>query len=99
MDGQAINKSLSSLGDVIAALVRKETHIPYRNSKLTFLLQPCLSGSSKTLMFLNMAPSIHSGPETLCSARFGEKVRNCDCDEEPGSTKTCFVFTCTIAQI
>lgn len=54
---QSINKSLSALGDVVAALGEKgdgksEKHIPYRNSKLTFLLQNSLSGNSKTLVSL-----------------------------------------------
>eukprot|EP00240_Pyramimonas_obovata_P012028 CAMPEP_0118943430 /NCGR_PEP_ID=MMETSP1169-20130426/38318_1 /TAXON_ID=36882 /ORGANISM="Pyramimonas obovata, Strain CCMP722" /LENGTH=115 /DNA_ID=CAMNT_0006888683 /DNA_START=31 /DNA_END=375 /DNA_ORIENTATION=+ len=75
---QAINKSLSALGDVIYALARKDPHVPYRNSKLTFLLQPSLSGSAKTLVLLNIAPSVASVQETLCSVRFGEKVMGCE---------------------
>lgn len=49
-----INKSLSALGDVIAAKISKNSHIPFRNSTLTYFLQNSLSGDSKTLMILQV---------------------------------------------
>lgn len=74
----AINKSLSSLADVFVALGNKQTHVPFRNSKLTYLLQPALSGDGKTLMMVNLSPTDESYFESLCSLRFAKQVNQCE---------------------
>lgn len=53
-------------------------HVPFRNSKLTFLLQDCLSGQSKSLMFCNVSPDDLDRGESLCSLKFAERVRACE---------------------
>ncbi|KAK4398260.1 Kinesin-like protein KIN-14Q [Sesamum angolense] len=71
---QNINRSLSALGDVISALATRSPHIPFRNSKLTHLLQDSLGGDSKTLMFVQISPNENDLTETLCSLNFASRV-------------------------
>jgi hypothetical protein len=74
-EGQNINNSLIALGDVIDALGKKQKHVPYRSSKLTFLLQDVLKLNSKVIMFVNINPSISNINESMNSLSFGVKCR------------------------
>ena len=58
-EAKHINRSLSALGDVMAALAQRNTkHVPFRNSKLTQLLQDSLCGQAKAMMFIHIAPEV-----------------------------------------
>merc|ERR1711990_141251 len=73
-----INLSLSALGNVISALVEggKGSHIPYRDSKLTRLLQDSLGGNAKTVMVANIGPSKFNYDETLTTLRYANRAKN-----------------------
>ncbi|GMQ00239.1 hypothetical protein CsSME_00047413 [Camellia sinensis var. sinensis] len=73
-EAQHINKSLSALGDVISSLAQKNSHVPYRNSKLTQLLQDSLGGQAKTLMFVHISPELDAVGETISTLKFAERV-------------------------
>ncbi|RID63434.1 hypothetical protein BRARA_E02444 [Brassica rapa] len=74
-----INKSLSTLGLVIMSLVDlahgKHRHVPYRDSRLTFLLQDSLGGNSKTMIIANVSPSLCSTNETLSTLKFAQRAK------------------------
>ncbi|XP_056622440.1 kinesin-like protein KIFC3 isoform X2 [Triplophysa dalaica] len=74
-EAKCINKSLSALGDVINALRSKHSHVPFRNSRLTYLLQDSLSGDSKTLMMVQVSPLESNVSESVCSLKFAQRVR------------------------
>ncbi|KAL7689156.1 putative kinesin-like protein [Plasmopara halstedii] len=75
-EAQNINKSLSALGDVIAARASKQKHVPYRNSSLTYLLQEALGGDSKTLMVACASPVDYNCEESFCTLNFAARTRS-----------------------
>ena len=74
-----INKSLSALGNVINSLVDlsegKSRHVPYRDSKLTFILRDSLGGNSKTVIIANISPSAINVGETLSTLEFAKRAK------------------------
>jgi len=82
-EAQKINLSLSALGNVISALVvasgpkgGKDVHIPYRDSKLTRLLQDSLGGNTKTIMIAAISPAADNYDETLSTLRYANRAKN-----------------------
>jgi kinesin family protein 3/17 len=68
--------SLSALGNVITSLVEgKSNHIPYRDSKLTRLLQDSLGGNTKTVMIAAISPSDFNYEETLTTLRYASRAK------------------------
>lgn len=74
-EAQHINKSLSALGNVMEALDRKSSHVPYRDSKLTYLLQNSLGGNSRTMMVVTVCPHNDSYDESTFALKFATRVR------------------------
>eukprot|EP01084_Bolivina_argentea_P259748 438405_1 len=75
-EAQSINKSLSSLGDVISALTKANTkHVPFRNHPLTMLMSDSLGGNSKTLMFVCTSPADYNVSETSSALQFAQRCR------------------------
>lgn len=76
-EAKKINKSLSALGMVINALTDgKSSHVPYRDSKLTRILQESLGGNSRTTLIVNCSPSSYNDAETLGTLRFGTRAKS-----------------------
>lgn len=76
-EAKKINKSLSALGMVINALTDgKSSHVPYRDSKLTRILQESLGGNSRTTLIINCSPSSYNDAETVSTLRFGMRAKS-----------------------
>ena len=76
-EANKINLSLSALGNVISALVDgKSSHVPYRDSKLTRLLQDSLGGNTKTVMIAAVSPADYNYDETLGTLRYASRAKN-----------------------
>lgn len=76
-EAKKINKSLSALGMVINSLTDgKSSHIPYRDSKLTRILQESLGGNSRTTLIINCSPSSYNDAETVSTLRFGTRAKS-----------------------
>ena len=71
-----INLSLTTLGKVIKLLSQGSTFVPYRDSKLTRLLQDSFAGGTKTALIATVSPSIHSVDETISTLKFADRARN-----------------------
>merc|ERR1719424_2135742 len=78
-----INKSLTALGDVMMAVSKKEKMIPYRNHKLTQLMQDSLGGTSKTLMFVNISPASNNADETINALKYASRARSIENETGP----------------
>ena len=74
-EAQNINKSIMTLGMVINALTKNAKHVPYRDSKLTRVLQESLGGNSLTNLIINCSPSMSNQTETLSTLRFGQRAK------------------------
>ena len=76
-EAKMINLSLTTLGKVITSLTdKKSTHVPYRESKLTRILQQSLGGNSRTALIITCSPHPYNESETLSTLRFGQRARN-----------------------
>ncbi|KAJ2945067.1 hypothetical protein O0L34_g9125 [Tuta absoluta] len=74
-EASRINQALSSLGNVISALAEASPHVPYRDSKLTRILQDSLGGNSKTIMIANIGPADYNYDETVTTLRYAHRAK------------------------
>ncbi|GBG28811.1 Kinesin-like protein KIF3B, partial [Hondaea fermentalgiana] len=86
----SINKSLSNLGNCIRALEKGKAHVPFRNSKLTRLLQDSLKGNAMTSFLVTLSPARASLEETMSSLHFAERCKGVLVDPRVGDELAVF---------
>ncbi|XP_048808243.1 kinesin-1 heavy chain isoform X2 [Lagopus muta] len=74
-EAKNINKSLSALGNVISALAESSTYVPYRDSKMTRILQDSLGGNCRTTIVICCSPSSYNESETKSTLLFGQRAK------------------------
>jgi kinesin family protein C2/C3 len=87
-----INKSLTALGDVLVAVSKRQTHVPYRAHTLTRLLQDSIGGTAKTLMFVTCSPAASSSKETAYALKFASRatrIANAGAQQTQSSRLSC----------
>jgi len=88
-----INKSLTALGDVIEALTSGKSHIPYKNHKLTQVMQDSLGGTAKTLMFVNCSPASSNADETVNALKYASRAKNITNDVRRNAVRRASTFS------
>jgi kinesin family protein 5 len=87
-EAKKINQSLSTLGQCINALVERKGHVPYRDSKLTRILQESLGGNSKTTMICACSPHPFNIEETISTLKFGQRAKSIKLSVKVNSVKS-----------
>ena len=87
-EAKKINQSLTTLGQCINSLVEQKSHVPFRDSKLTRVLQESLGGNSKTTMICAASLSPYNAEETISTLRFGQRAKNIKCKVKLNSIKS-----------
>ena len=97
----SINQSLLTLGRVINALVERAPHIPYRESKLTRMLQDSLGGQTRTSIIASMSPAQGNLEETLSTLDYTHRAKNITNRPEVNQklTKTAMIKVCKSFQL
>merc|ERR1719181_2417554 len=85
-EATAINKSLLAFGNVVSALAAKRTHVPFRDSKLTRILDGSIGGNCKTALLVCASPAVDSASETINSLEFASRAMRVEVNAKVNET-------------